>query len=102
MLHGLPGSVMGAAAGSVVSLFVTLAFGAYWHKFTFPLSHLLRIGGATALMLAALSLIPVAPTALSLAVAVALGGVVYAAALALVYPEGVAAIKAKFDGLRRT
>ncbi len=101
-LYGLPGSVMGAAAGAVVSLFVTLTFGAYWHRFTFPLQHLVRIGGATALMVAGLSVLPVAPTALSLGLAVALGGLIYAAGLAAFYPSGVAALMIKLKGLRRS
>lgn len=101
ILYGLPGSIMGAAAGAILSLGVTLAFAAYWHKFTFPLAHLLRIGAATAAMVAALSFVSIKPTTLSLAFAVALGGAVYGAAMAVLYPEGISAVIDKIRGLRQ-
>ena len=84
---GLAGSVMGAAVGAVLSLAITLACGAVWHKFTFPLGHLIRILGATAIMVAALQFVSVVPTVWSLLAAIVLGGVAYAAALAVLYPQ---------------
>ena len=83
---GLPGSVMGAAVGAVLSLAITLACGAIWHKFTFPAGHLIRIVGATAVMVLALQFLSVAPALWSLACAIAVGGAAYAAALAVLYP----------------
>lgn len=100
-VFGLPGSIIGAAAGALLSLAVTLAFAAWWHRFTFPLGHLLRIGAATALMVAVLNFVPTAPTALSLAAAICIGGVVYAAAMAVFYPEGVAELMGKIRGFRQ-
>ncbi len=98
---GLPGSVIGAAIGAVVSLLATLACGAYWHTFTFPFWHLLRIGFATALMLLALDFIPVSATALSLALAIAAGAAVYGLALAGLYPAAAALGLEKVKSLAR-
>ncbi len=97
---GLPGSVMGAAIGAVASLLVTLACGAYWHKFLVPLGHLLRIVAATAAMVFVLLLSPASPTVLSLALSVAAGGLVYAGALAVIYPDAAGLLAAKFRQLR--
>lgn len=98
---GLPGSVTGAACGALLSLMVTLACGAAWHGFTFPLIHLVKIMGATAAMVVALTYLPTEATIASLALSVAVGGAVYAAVLALVYPDGTRELLAKFSGLRR-
>ncbi len=84
---GLPGSVIGAAVGAVLSLAVTLVCGAIWHKFSFPFGHMVRILGATSLMVLALQIWPASPTILSLLAAIGLGGCAYAVALALLYPD---------------
>ena len=92
---GLPGSIMGAAVGAFISLLVTLVCGAYWHKFTFPLPHLLKIAAATAAMVLALGMLPIAATTPSLVLAVAVGASVYGAVLAALCPAeaGVAVSK---------
>ena len=92
---GLPGTVFGAAMGPLAALLATLACGAYWHRFTFPLNDLVRIALATAAMVMAVRFVPVSATALSLALAVCVGGVVYAAAMALLYPGEVARVVQK-------
>jgi O-antigen/teichoic acid export membrane protein len=99
--HGLQGCVAGASIGALVSLAVTLASGAYWHKYTFPPGHLLRIGAATLAMFGVLSVVPVAPVALSLAFAIALGGAVYCCALLMLYPDAARGLIAKARALRR-
>lgn len=86
-LGGLPGAVAGAAAGAAVSLAVTLAAGWSAYRFAFPLDALWRIAFATAAMVAAVELIPLESTPLSLAGAVIAGGAVYSVALAAVYPD---------------
>ena len=100
-LGGLVGSVQGAAAGAVFSLLITLACAAYWHRFTFPVSHFLRIGTATEAMAGVLQFVPVGPDLVSLGVAVVTGGVIYTAALAAVYPGGTGEVLSKFKSLRR-
>jgi O-antigen/teichoic acid export membrane protein len=99
---GLPGSVAGAAMGSILSLLITLACGARWHAFTLPLGHLLRILGATAAMVGALHFVPVSADFLSLGVAVAAGGAVYALALALAYPGAAGEVMARVRQLKQT
>jgi len=89
-LGGLPGAVAGAAIGAIISLGVTLAVGWTAYRFAFPPDALWRIGLATAGMVAAVALLPVEPTPLSLAVAVAAGALTYGGVLAAVYP-GLAA-----------
>ncbi len=89
---GLPGSVQGAAAGAVLSLVITLVCGAIWHKFAFPVGHLMRILGATAIMVIALHYLPAGPTLWSLFTAIAIGGAVYAGALAIFYPGAVSQV----------
>ena len=96
---GLPGSIMGAAIGSIISLIVTLVCGAYWHKFTFPLAHFVKIAFATALMVMALSQLPILATTLSLTLAVALGATVYAIVLAALYPQAAAQTAGKLRRL---
>lgn len=83
---GLPGSVAGAAIGAILSLVITLACGAWLHRFAMPLSHVLRILAATAAMVFALHFLPVGADFLSLGLAVAAGGAVYVLFLAAVYP----------------
>lgn len=95
---GLPGSVAGAAAGALVSLLITLGCGAYLHRFAMPWPHLVRILGATGVMVFALHYLPVRADFLSLGLAVAAGGAVYALALALVYPSALGEV---FERVRR-
>jgi len=97
---GLAASVAGASAGAVLSLFVTLACGAYWHRFVFPASHLLRIGGATATMIFVLQHLSITSSTASLSFAIATGVAVYALALALVYPGGLGAVLIRVRALR--
>ena len=92
---GLPGSVKGAAVGAVLSLAITLACGAIWHKFTFPLGHLIRILGATAVMVMALHILSVAPTIWSLFAAIVTGGAAYAGALAVLYPQAAVQVMSR-------
>jgi hypothetical protein len=86
-LGGLVGCVMGAACGSGVGLFVTLVWGAYRHSFLFPLVDFLKIGGAALAMVVALSFVPVKPHVLSIASAIALGAVIYAFGIGVLYPD---------------
>lgn len=99
-LGGLPGAVAGAAAGAGISLAVTLATGYLTYRFAFPLDALWRISLATGLMGAVVSLWPTAPTVLSLAVAISIGGLAYGLGLAAVYPELVRKL-AVLLGLRK-
>ncbi|MEQ1717717.1 MAG: lipopolysaccharide biosynthesis protein [Hyphomicrobium sp.] len=99
---GLPGSVAGAAGGSILSLLITLACGAHWHKFSMPAGHLVRILGATAAMVGVLHFVPVAPDTVSLGLAVAAGGGVYALALALAYPGTAGEVLVRIRQLRQT
>jgi O-antigen/teichoic acid export membrane protein len=100
-LIGLSGSVIGAAAGAGIGTFVTLTCGAYWYGFMLPLSHLARIGGATAFMVLLLRLLPIAPATASLTLAVLVGAAGYAGAMALFYPEEAAALARRLLRLKR-
>ena len=100
MLHGLQGCVEGAAMGALVSLAVTLASGAYWHKYTFPLGHLVKIGAATLAMVFVLMQLPVAPTTPSLVLAVAVGAAVYGIVLLAAYPDAAGHVAARLKSLR--
>lgn len=101
VLGGLPGSVAGAAAGAIVSLLVTLACGAYMHRFSLPLTHLARIGGATAAMMGVLAFLPKSADIASLAGLICAGGAVYAMALAAVYPSETADVLGRLKRLRQ-
>lgn len=85
-LGGVPGCVAGVMAGSVATLATGLALSRHWYQFTFPLSDLCRIGTATALMAATVSLFHAQPTGWSIANAMIIGAVVYGAGLAAGYP----------------
>lgn len=100
-MGGLPGSVAGATCGAIASLLVTLMSGAYLHRFTLPMGHLVRIATATAAMIAALHFVPMSATVPSLAAAILTGGMVYALALAVVYPGEIGGVLAKFRALRQ-
>lgn len=97
---GIEAGVAGASAGAVISLVVTLACGAYWHRFVFPASHLLRISGATAAMVLVLQSLSITSSAASLFVAIAAGVAVYVLTLALVYPGGAEAVLTRVRALR--
>ena len=96
---GLPGSVAGAAVGSILSLLVTLACGSYWHAFSLPPGHLLRILGATAVMVGVLKYVPVAANVLSLSFAIGVGAAVYGAVLLLVYPGAFGEVRSRLKRL---
>lgn len=100
-LGGLPGSVAGAAVGAIISLLITLACGYAKHRFVMPLSHVARIGGATAAMMAALHYLPKSPDVASLLGLMCAGGAVYLLALAAVYPAETGETLGKLRRLRQ-
>lgn len=100
-IAGLPGSVAGAAVGAIASLLITLACGAYWHRYGLPLGHLARIMIATLAMVGALHFLPVSASVPSLVMAVMAGALVYGFALAALYPGEIATVVAKLRGLRQ-
>ncbi len=94
-LHGL----VGAAEGSLVGLALGTVFGFGFSRRMFglilPYGRMLRIAAATAAMVAALLWTPVLPESrpvISLLAQVALGGLVYTAALAALHPAQVRAL----------
>jgi O-antigen/teichoic acid export membrane protein len=91
-LGGLTGCVLGVMAGSIVTL-VTGFFASWrYYKFTFPIVDLFKIGTATLVMGLAVRALNTTATSLSLALAMFVGGIVYACVLAALYPR--ASIKA--------
>ena len=88
-LGGLTGCVLGVMAGSVLTLISGLIASWRWYAFTFPLADVFRIGTATLAMALAVASINTKSTALSLSIAVMIGGLVYTAALAAMYPGAV-------------
>jgi O-antigen/teichoic acid export membrane protein len=89
-LGGLTGCVMGVMIGSIVTLATGFAAAWHWHAFTFPVADVLRIGTATLAMTIVVARLHSQPTALSIAYAIFVGGVVYAAVLAVMYPNATA------------
>lgn len=87
LLAGLPGCLMGAAAGACAALAVSAVIGAMRHDFTFPLIDLMKIAGSALAMVVIVRALPVRPEFISLCTAIATGAVVYGAALAVLYPE---------------
>lgn len=85
---GLPGSIAGSALAALASLAVTLVVGWRMHRYALPVSDVARIAAATAVMAFAVSWVPLGPDVASIALAAGVGIAVYAAALALLYPEG--------------
>jgi hypothetical protein len=83
---GLPGLVAGAALGALISLAVTMIWAWWDHGFAMPGPDMARIGIATLVMIGAIAALPMAGNALALAAVVAIGGAVFAAAMALLYP----------------
>ena len=100
-LGGLPGSVAGAAVGAILSLLITLVCGYAKHGFVMPLSHVARIGGATAAMMAVLAYLPKSPDVMSLLGLMCAGGGVYLLALAAVYPAETGEALGKLKRLRQ-
>lgn len=98
---GLPGSVIGAAIGAVAALVVTLACGAWWHNFKFPVLDFAKIVASTAAMVMMLQVVPIAPTVMSLAIAICIGGVIYGAAMLALYPPLARLALDKVRGLKR-
>lgn len=86
-LGGLPGVVAGAAAGALVSLVVTLVCAWHWYRFALPPWDVIKIGAATVAMTIAVSALPIPGSVLGLGLAVGTGGLIYALALALAYPD---------------
>lgn len=89
-LGGLTGCVMGVMTGSVVTLATGFGAAWRWHAFTFPVADVLRIGTATVAMAIAVARLDTRPDTASIAYAVFLGGIVYAAVLAAMYPSATA------------
>ena len=83
---GLTGCVMGVMIGSIVTLATGFAAAWHWHAFTFPLADVLRIGTATVAMAIAVARLDIRPATASIAYAIIIGGIVYAAVLAVMYP----------------
>lgn len=100
-LGGLAGSVAGAAAGAIVSLVITLACGYARYGFVMPLSHMMRICGATAAMMAVLALLPKSPDVMSLLALMCAGGGVYMLALAAAYPAEAGEALGKIKRLKQ-
>ncbi|MFN3869130.1 MAG: lipopolysaccharide biosynthesis protein [Hyphomicrobiaceae bacterium] len=87
-IGGLPGAAAGAAAGAFVSLLVTLAVGWHKHRYVLPPLDAAKTLAATATMALVVACIPLSPTIGAVALASIAGALVYAAMLALLYPEG--------------
>jgi O-antigen/teichoic acid export membrane protein len=85
-LAGLTGSVLGAAIGAGFGLLVTTAWGWRSYGFAIPKLDVARVSAATVAMLIAVKTFAPAATPVSLIQAIAVGGIVYAGAMALVYP----------------
>lgn len=87
LLGGVEGCFAGVTAAGLVTLAIAMVCAWRDYGFGFPPADLARIGSATVLMLLAVRAYDAAPAALSLGVAIVLGGLVYAASLAALYPE---------------
>ncbi|MBL8566730.1 MAG: oligosaccharide flippase family protein [Hyphomicrobiaceae bacterium] len=84
---GLSGSITGAAAGALASLLVTSAIAWRMHRYTVPPLDMAKLFGATVVMSAAVMSLPRLPDVASITISVAAGVLVYAAALAALYPD---------------
>ncbi len=91
----LEGAVAGAAVGAALSLVVTLFCGWRWYRFALPPGDVVRIGASAGAMAIAVHTISPAADLVSLALAVAAGATVYAAAIALCYPAEVVRVANK-------
>ncbi|MCB1514645.1 MAG: lipopolysaccharide biosynthesis protein [Hyphomicrobiaceae bacterium] len=92
---GLPGSVAGVAVAAAISLLVTLACGWHWYRFTIPFLDALKVIVATGVMALAVTRLNISPSVISIGVAVLVGGVVYFAAMVLLYPQASRAALSK-------
>lgn len=97
-LYGLPGSVAGVAAAAFVSLIVTLGCGWHWYRFALPPLDTLKAFAATGLMAIVVARLHIDPTVLSIARAAVVGAVVYAVALAALYPHAARQVLAMVRG----
>jgi hypothetical protein len=100
-LGGIVGCVIGAALGAGIGLVVALARGAFRYGFYFPLVDFLKISTAAAMMVLALQFLPMEARALSVALAIIAGAVVYFCVLALLYPGQARSFWDKFRALNR-
>ena len=89
-MNGLEGAVQGAAIGAAISLAVTLVCGWWFYGFGFPISHVLRIGFATAVMSASVIVLGPQASLTSLAITILAGAITYAIAMAMAYPREAA------------
>lgn len=86
-IAGLAGSVIGAAVGALVCLFVTLGTGWRLHRYAMPPTDIIKVVGATAIMVLAVRQISIGPGISGITIAAAAGVAVYGASLALLYPQ---------------
>ncbi len=100
-LGGLTGCVLGVMAGSILTLITGFAASWHWYQFTFPMADLFKIGTATLAMVFAVRTLNTTATSLSLAFAMAVGGIVYAGALAALYPQAAVKAAELLQGLKR-
>ena len=100
-LGGLVGCVIGAACGSALGLVVTMVWGAYRHRFLFPLVDFLKICGAALTMVVALSFMPIRPQVLSLTAAIVTGAVIYGCMMGVLYPDRTRSFWDKIKGFSR-
>jgi hypothetical protein len=98
---GLVGCVIGAACGSALGLVVTMVWGAYRHRFLFPLVDFLKICGAALTMVVALSFMPIRPQVLSLTAAIVTGAVIYGCMMGVLYPDRTRSFWDKIKGFSR-
>lgn len=82
---GLVGVVTGALVASCLALALSSFLAVRECGFRFPLADTARIALATAIMAAAVAVVPVPPTAAGLAASIAVGAVVYASAMSVIY-----------------
>ncbi len=103
-LGDLPGAVAGAAAGSAIGLATTSIWGWRSYGFALPLMDIVRVGAATLAMLIAVKAFAPAATPMSVMLAIALGGIVYAISMAIAYPaltkRALAAVSARLRSAR--
>jgi O-antigen/teichoic acid export membrane protein len=85
-LGGLTGCIFGIMIGAALTLATGLLAAWHWHKFTFPVPDLLRIGTAVTAMSLAVSALNTGASPQSILLAITVGGLVYAAVFAALYP----------------
>ena len=97
---GLYGCVAGVMAGSAITLATGFALAWRGYHFTFPPADLAKLSAATLIMALAVSRLDTLPAPLSLGLAISLGGLVYALALAALYPARAARMANALQSLR--